>query len=41
MGTCQAPKNTQSKAWKEWINKDKTGKLEILLCVEDKQVDVI
>ena len=40
-GTCQAPKNTQSKSWKDWKNKDKRAKLEILLHVEDKQVDAI
>ena len=40
-GTCQAPKNTQSEAWKDWKNKDKRAKLEILLHVEDKQADAI
>ena len=27
-GTCQAPKNTQLEAWKDWKNKDKRAKLE-------------
>ena len=40
-GTCPAPKNTQSEAWKDWKNKDKRAKLETLLHVEDKQVDAI
>ena len=26
-GTCQAPKSTQSEAWKDWKNKDKRAKL--------------
>ena len=39
--TCQAQKNTQSKAWKDWKNKDKRAKLETLLHVEDKQADGI
>ena len=42
MGTCQAPKGTQSKTWKEWKNKDKRAKLEILLLhVEDREADAI
>ena len=40
-GTCQAPKSTQSEAWKEWKIKDKRAKLEILLHVEDMQVDAV
>ena len=40
-GTCQAPKNTQSKSWKDWKNKDKRAKLEILVHVEDKPADGI
>ena len=39
--TCQAPKNTQLEAWKDWKNNDKRAKLEILLHVQDKQADGI
>ena len=35
-GTYEAPISTQSEAWKEWKNKDKRAKLEILLNAEDR-----
>ena len=40
-GTYQAPKGTQSEAWKKWKNIDEQAKLEILLHVEDRQTDAI
>ena len=41
MGSCQAPRNAQSKAWKEWKIKDKGAKLKLFLHVEDREADAI